>query len=245
MTSPGVVPRPVQPLEAMRAMRRLLADPDATGEVFTIVRHLTGGSFERLYQRVMADPVGRRVLDEKRDILEILKDREGLRALPEGSLGREYARFLDTEQISPEGLVEASEETPDDAHFLDERARVLSRRLRDIHDLWHVVTGYQRDLLGEAALLSFTYAQTGNHGIGFIVAVGTLRLAGDGHRDVARLVREAWRRGRRAESFVAADWEALMPLPLAEVRRRLRIDDPPAYRPSFSVAAPSHERHAA
>jgi ubiquinone biosynthesis protein COQ4 len=240
MTSPGVVPRPVQPVAAMRAMRRLLDDPDDTAQVFHIIRALTGRSFENLYQRVMADPDGRRILDEKRDILSVLTDRDRLRGLPEGTLGREYARFLDVERISAEGLVEASDDDPDDAHFLDERARVLSRRLRDTHDLWHVVTGYQRDLLGEAALLAFTYAQTGNHGIGFIVVIGTLRLWREGYGDVVALVHRAWRRGRRAASFVAADWESLLSIPLVEVRSRLGVDEPPAYTPTFSVAAPAH-----
>ena len=127
----GVARRPLQPLVALRAMRTLLADPDDTAQVFHIVRALTGSSFERLYQRVLAHPTGRIVLDEKRNLLPVLQDRDRLRALPEGTLGREYARFLDREGISAEGLVEASNEDQDALVFLDDRARVLSsRRLR-------------------------------------------------------------------------------------------------------------------
>lgn len=237
MTRRGVVRRPIQPLAAIRAMRTLLADPDDTEQVFRIVRALSGDSFERLYQRVLADPDGARILAEQRDILPVLKDREALRALPDGTLGREYARFLDREGISPEGLVEASREEDDDRHFLDERARVLSLRLRDTHDLWHVVTGYQRDLLGEAALLAFTYAQGRNPGIGFIVLVVILKHWREGHREALHLNLEGYRRGRRAASLIAADWEALLPLPLAEVRRRLKVEEPPSYRPLFSAAA--------
>lgn len=237
MTTRGVVPRPIQPLQAMRCMRILMADPDDTAQVFHIIRALTGSSFERLFQRVLAHPTGRKVLDERRDILPILRRREDLRGLPDGTLGREYARFLDTEHISAEGLVDASGEELDEADYLDDRARVLSNRLRDTHDLWHVVTGYQRDLFGEHALLAFTYAQTRNHGIGFIVLVAALRRWREGRRDVLPLVREGFRRGRRAESFVAADWERLLERPLAEVRRLLKVDEPPAYTPLFSAAA--------
>lgn len=237
MSQRGVVSRPIQPVVALRAMRTLLSDPDDTAQVFRIVRALSGNSFERLYQRTLADPMGARVLGEKRDILPLLKDRERLRSLPDGTLGREYARFLDDEDLSADGLVDASTEEEDDSHFLDERARVLSRRLRDTHDLWHVAAGYHRDLFGEAALLAFTYAQGRNHGIGFIVAVALLKHWQEGHPEALRLIREGYRRGRRAKSFICADWEALLELPLAEVRRRLDVEDVPAYAPLFSWRA--------
>jgi len=50
----------------------------------------------------------------------------------------------------------------------------LRNRMRDTHDLWHVVTGYKGDLVGEASLLAFLFAQTRNPGVGFIVAVALL-----------------------------------------------------------------------
>jgi ubiquinone biosynthesis protein COQ4 len=239
MKNRGIVSRPIRPFRALRAMRALLADPDDTSQVFLIIRALSGNSFERLYQRVDADPAGHRLLDEKRDLLAVLQDRESLRALPNGTLGREYARFLDRERISPEGLVDASAEE-DPPVYLDERARVFGLRLRDMHDLWHVVTGYKRDLFGEAALLAFTYAQTRNHGVGFIVMVALLRQLHDGHREAMRLTWAAWQRGRRAGSFPAADWEALLSQPLDRVRTILKVEDLPSYTPLFSKAAPVH-----
>jgi len=237
MAKRGVIHRPLQPLTALRAMRTLLADPDDTAQVFAIIRALTGSSFERLYQRVLAHPTGSVVLNEKRDILPVLQNRDRLRELPEGTLGREYARFLDREGISPEGLVDASKEDETELNFLDARARVLSLRLRDIHDLWHVVTGYQRDLFGEHALLAFSYAQTRNHGIGFIVVMAAISRWREGRREVVPLAWEGYQRGRRAESLVAADWEGLLDKPLAEVRARLNVPEPPEYTPQFSAAA--------
>ena len=51
------------------------------------------------------------------------------------------------------------------------------RRVRDLHDLWHVLTGYGRDPLGEVCLLAFTYAQTRLTGLGAIAFLGTFRIA--------------------------------------------------------------------
>lgn len=233
----GVVPRSVEPLTAWRAMRNLLRNPDDTAQVFHIVRALSGNAFERLYQRTLATPEGARILEERRDILPLLMDRDSLRALPEGTLGREYARFLDEEGLSPDGLVEASEEEADEYHFLDDRAQVLSRRLRDTHDLWHVAAGYQRDLFGEAALLGFTFAQGRHPGIGFIVLVAMLKYMREGQPQAVRLTWNGFLRGLRAESFICADWEGLLAVPLDEVRRRLKVEDVPRYTPAFSEAA--------
>jgi ubiquinone biosynthesis protein COQ4 len=232
-------PEPVRPIEALRALRALLASPDDTAQVFRVIRALSGRSFERVLDRVLADPTGRRILEERRSLLPALADRARLRALPDGTLGREYARFMDAEAISAEGLLEASRSPePEPEHRLGAAGQVLGERLRDMHDLWHVVTGYGRDLFGEAALLAFTYAQTRNRGIGAIVLVGLWRMWRGGAREAAALVRRAWWRGRRAAFLPAADWEALLELPLDEVRRRLRVGPPPTYTPLRSTAAP-------
>ena len=213
---------PVRPLEALRAMRALIDNPDDTAEVFRVIRALAGRNFERLFARVMADPTGARILEEGRSLLPVLDDRARLRALPEGSLGNEYARFMDAEHISAGGLEEASLVTK--TEFYDERARCLSERLRDMHDLWHVVTGYGRDLVGEGALLAFSHAQTRNRGVGFIVLVGMLKFWQAGRPEVVRVMRKGWRRGHRAAFLPAVDWEAMLLRPLDEVRRALRIE---------------------
>jgi ubiquinone biosynthesis protein COQ4 len=183
----------------------------------------------------MADPTGARILEEGRSIVSVLDDRARLRALAPGTLGHEYARFMDAEHISAGGLEEASLAIKTD--FYDERAQCLSDRLRDTHDLWHVVTGYGRDLVGEGALLAFTYAQTRNRGIGFIVLIGMLKFWQGGHPEVVGVMREGKHRGRRAAFLPAVDWEAMLPRPLDEVRRELRIEPLTAYEAILSSDA--------
>jgi len=67
-----------------------------------------------------------------------------------------------------------------------------------MHDLWHVATGYGRDLVGEASLLAFSYAQTRNRGVGLIVAVAGLRASGD-FAFARPMIVEGYRRGKRAQ----------------------------------------------
>lgn len=242
MAGRGTKPRRIDLPQAVRSMRTLLADPENTAEVFVIIRALAGDAFERLYQRTIAAPGGCVALAPNGKLTDLLDDRERLNALPEGSLGRVYATFMAEENLSATGLVEASADELDEPIFLDPRAQELSRRLRDSHDLWHVLTGYGRDLLGEACLLAFSFAQTGNPGVGFIASVGSLRLRAAGHRDAVRLLYEGYRRGKRASLLSSVQWEVLLELPLDEVRRRLGIRPAQAYTPVFSQeAAKLHE----
>jgi len=232
--------RRVRPLEAWRAMRALLADPDDTARVFDIIDALSGRTRDRVFRRFLRTPGAERLLAERPRLLDHLADREALLALPEGSLGRAYAEFTAREQISPDGLVAASAEGgrgPDPDASPEQRW--FGERLRDQHDLWHVVTGYGRDLLGEGALLAFTHAQTRNPGIGFIVAVAWWR-AGEAPA-IRRLFREAHRRGRRAAWLPAQPWEALLPRPLEAVRRELGVGAPVRYEPLRSSGAPPLE----
>lgn len=237
MAQRGTTRRRIEWLKAVRSMRNLLKDPEDTAEVFVIIRSLAGDAFERLFQRTIAAPGGNEALDPTLELTTVLDDHATLEALPEGSLGRTYAAFMAEENLSATGLVEASEEDPDDLTFIDPRARQLSRRLRDTHDLWHIVTGYGRDLIGETCLLAFSYAQTRNPGVGFIVVVGSLRLRTGGHPEAPGLVREGFKRGKRAAFLAPVKWEALLELPLEEVRRRLGIEPSSDYTPVFSDAA--------
>lgn len=223
-------PRPRNPLrfgDAWRALKKLIADPDRTDQVFVIIDALAGNSGEKQFRRFSATPVGQRVLSEERDILATLSDRNALQTLPEGSLGRTYATFMSAEQISADGLVEASMEGGGKRNRDDIDRQRYGMRVRDTHDLWHVATGYNRDLLGEAMLLAFTYAQTRNPGIGVIVAMALVRSGSiPGAR---RMIRQAYKRGRQAVWLPGADWETLLPRPLDDVRSELGLQDLPVY----------------
>lgn len=221
----------IRPLVARRALHRLLQNPDDTEQVFHVIRAMSGRSFERLLRRVRRDPVGRGIVEQRRDLIPVLSNRERLLSLPEDTLGNHYARFMQAEQISSQGLADASNGAGQERRDLwfDPEAEAFGARLRDMHDLWHVVTGYSRDILGELALLAFTYQQTGNRGIGYIVRQVERRMRKGGNAEVSAFLRQASERGRRATLLPAADWEALLQRPLAEVRRDLRVGEPVDY----------------
>jgi ubiquinone biosynthesis protein COQ4 len=211
---------------AWRALRTLIADSERTDQVFEIVRALSGNSFERAFQRFIATGEGLRMLAERPSLLATLSNREALEALPAGSFGRAYAQFMHEGQLDAAGLVEAEQMA--DQNFakdqpFDPDREFFGDRLRDMHDLWHVLTGYGRDEAGEAANLAFTLGQVWNPGIAFIVLAGALIGPKDRTLYWQRYLFRAWRRGRRATLLTAAPYERLLRLPLEEVRRQLGI----------------------
>src|SRR5215831_5059705 len=92
---------------AFRALVGLAQDTTRTDHVFTIISSLSGDTLERTYQAFKRTPHGQRLLQERTDLMAILSDRAKLAAMPEGSLGRAYLKFMDRAMISAGGLVDA------------------------------------------------------------------------------------------------------------------------------------------
>ena len=222
----------VQPITALRAVRALIRNPESTGEVFKVIQALKGGSLRQSVDRMSAHEAGRELLRCKPSILERLSDREALAAMPEGSLGRVYLDFVLAGNLSAEGLVAASEEAPRDEsrEWLDPEEMWLADRLRDFHDLQHVLTGYGRDELGELCLLSFMTTQTYNRGISFIVFMGRRKYRqAMPHMDVDALVREGRDIARAARWLPEVHWEERLGEPLEALRAELGLQAPARY----------------
>jgi ubiquinone biosynthesis protein COQ4 len=227
-----------QPLLAWRALQALMKDGEDTKQAFVITDVLRGKSVQRNYDRFRKSAVGHAVLTERRVLLERLCDRAALATLPTGTLGRCYHEFMTKENLTAEGLVEASlatytDETPRDVRlFLD--------RARDTHDLSHVVTGYGRDGLGEISLLAFAYGQSGNFGLAFISFIVMEKVAREfPHLPIRATVWEGYRHGRAAAKFNDADWEPMLREPLDVVRARLGVKPPTRYQAIMAMAPQS------
>lgn len=233
-TTPAEAPRrPREWRRAFHALRALLADPDDTIQAFEIFDAVDRTTEERAFRRFAADPVGQRLLRTRPSLAAALSDRAALAAMVPGSFGRAYLAYLDANRFDPLGLVtlerklEATvrargEERPklDDAREWFHERGILS------HDLWHVLTGYGTDDLGEATLLSFGWAQSRGWAEGVLVAGVAVRgtmLAGP---SFPRYLFQAWRRGRRSSWLPVLPLEELLPEPLADVQRAAAIPAP-------------------
>jgi ubiquinone biosynthesis protein Coq4 len=146
------------------------------------------------------------------------QDLATLRALPEGSLGREYARFLDANGITPLVVSDAVR-----ARFHDQP---FALRYAMTHDLHHVLAGFDTTLAGEAGVLAFNVGQgaapVGRSMLPIVRALYSLASPRQA-RAIGRNVRVGFEAGRRADLVMAAPIESYFEQPIDDVRRRLRI----------------------
>ena len=215
---------------ARREMRTIRNDPNDIEAGARLASALGGaGSPHKTLARMRRSEVGRRILATKRPLLPVLMDRDRLRALPDGVVGREYVRFADREQIYPEYLKEIVEKTGMSPQEREED--FIHGRGRDLHDVLHLVTGYGRDPVGEIALLAFSGAQGGSRAPMLLSLLGCFKAARIGRFDVLGVWWQALRRARRARFLLAEDWEVLLERPLGEVQKELGLWPMPTYKP--------------
>ena len=163
-------------LAALRAVRRLLTDKEDTGQVFEIMRALNGNATVKNYAQLLRTPGGR-LAYEHVELAPLLMDDAWLDSFAPGTVGAAYRTFIRSENISAEGLAEVSRQGATQIDVQHPYAW-FGRRMRDSHDLWHILSGYHRDGLGEACLVAFSYAQTKGLGWAFIgAAAAALRTS--------------------------------------------------------------------
>ncbi|WP_434426072.1 Coq4 family protein [Nannocystis pusilla] len=202
---------------ALRALRTLRDDPKdiAAGKALNL--SLNRGALARLREELARSEDGRRLLAERPPLDGRVLDLAALGRLPEGTLGREFARYFGANGIIPF-------ENPYPVHS---DVEYLSRRYRDEHDLVHVLTGYGTDVPGEVELQAFIVGNLGLRTAALIVVFTTLKvlptLPDITVRDYLRRVAAAYRRGRAARPLLGVRYEHLWDKPVEQVRAMLDI----------------------
>lgn len=227
----------IRPFKAMGHMNKLLADKEDTEQVFHIIDALSGNTLERHLKRIIKTPEGLAMMDRRRELPEIMDDHDRWEALPDGTVGRAYVAFMKREGLTAAGLVEESEKMFAHHERFEDDLEFYGRRLRDTHDLYHVLTGYGRDKLGEICVLAYSHAHQGGFGTEFISFMGARDLAKE--TPEGRLVKaarkEAKKNGKASLSLVCEDIVALMHEPLIAARQRMGIAEPVKYKAALNA----------
>lgn len=216
---------------AFAALRRLRANKEDTGQVYAVMHALSGNAYELDYIRLLETPDGGRIAYERVELAERLLDPAWRASFPPGSVGAAYVDFLDRENLSTQGLIDESHKGVPPAELDQHHPYVwFFRRMRDLHDIWHVLTGYGRETLGERCLLAFSFQETHDLGRAIMAAAGIAQAHGPYAHKARAAIREARARGSRARWLPAEDYEALMFEPLDAARARLGLAPPLAYQ---------------
>lgn len=232
-------PRSLGPLGLLRELTRARRAGPGPETVFRLLRPFHGPQLDSIFARCMGDPTARRILEQGRSLHPVLLDADRLRGLADGTLGREYLRFMEANQIDIVSFAEASWKYMLREDYASEEAWTLANRLRDIHEIVHVISGYGTDVLGEMCELVFNLQEDPRPRATWIAVranIAAFRRLGALHAEDA--IRHAYRRGQRAGLMVGADWEAMLDWPLERVRETLGIDPPAPYAPVPATGEP-------
>jgi ubiquinone biosynthesis protein COQ4 len=142
---------------------------------------------------------------------------QSLAEMPSDTLGGAYGKFMIARGLLPESLPDW--EIKSDIDY------VLAH-LYESHDLWHVITGFDTDIAGEAGLQAFYLAHTRSYLPFFVlsaVLINTaLRSYGEKEKRMDSVVR-GWLLGRRARSLVGFNWTQYWNKDLQQLRTELGL----------------------
>jgi len=233
--------RPRRPLKALHHFRELIKNKEDTTQVFYIIEALNGDAFQKGFVKFANSENGQKRLKDKRYLPDFLDNHDWLRTLPEGSFGRAYLDFMTHEGLTAQGLVEEYQTSGIRREFDHPEMNIYGDRLRDTHDMLHVLTGYGRDALGEASVLGYSHSQHGGLGVLFIAygAAREIKKNAPKGSPVYKSINEGRRLGQAAKDLVYEDIMELLPRPLDEARKYLGIALPTHYH---DVHAQMHAR---
>ncbi|CZT40888.1 probable Ubiquinone biosynthesis protein COQ4, mitochondrial [Rhynchosporium secalis] len=107
----------------------------------------------RLRDAMLSSPTGRRILKDRPRVTSKTLKMEYLRSLPENTVGKAYADWLDLEGVSPDTRSEVQ-------YIDDEECAYVMQRYRECHDFYHALTGLPIIIEGEIAVKAFEFANT-------------------------------------------------------------------------------------
>ena len=144
---------------------------------------------------------------------------DDLMSHPAHTLGGALARFHRSNSLSPSIY---HHPTPFTA---DPEAAYLMQRIRQCHDVWHVLTGLGVQGHEEILLHAFSLAQTGLPSSVALMLLGSIKhmLLEGRLRTFRRGIREAYDVGRRCESLLAVHWERHFTDSVESIRKRYGV----------------------
>jgi ubiquinone biosynthesis protein COQ4 len=227
----------MRPLKAWRHFRKLVANKEDTEQVFHITEALKGRRSHRQAWAVIASEDGQRYLAEETDIPGMLDDHDRWADCGPNSVAAHYIAFMKHEGLTAAGLVAESEKFMPPERQLGDLTEWYFKRLRDTHDLCHILTGYGREALGEASLLGFTYEQNHNRGVWFIAyaAAHQIRKQTRTRAPIYASIAEGRRLGRAAAKLAHMDVERVMRMDIAAARAWLGVGEPVVYRECLRI----------
>lgn len=216
--------RNIDYIQTIKGVVTLLRDPGQTDSIYDVEEGL---------RNIKAAQLSVEFLKSKPEVAAIIAERylapepdmEALLKLPKESLGYAYASYLTEAGFDPNFYRKIA--VVDDVSY-------VFLRIRQSHDIWHIITDMKTDVIGELGLKGFELAQTRRPMSIILLAGGLLRTLLSSPEDLNLLldrIAVGYRMGAKAKPFLAQKWEENWEKPLSEWRAELGVELAPVYVP--------------
>ena len=195
----------------------LMLDPENTHSVFDMDDGLRNNDATReLLRFTIKSPAVQSIVDE-RYLQPGVPDTQRLRQMPEGSLGERYTTHLDSMGFDPDYYRKI--DVKDDIDY-------IMMRIRQTHDIWHVVTGFDTHPLGEICIKAVELAQTHRPMAAAICAGSVFRYIMHEPEHFGYCIESiaaGYHLGLRSGPLLAMKWEEMCDRPVTDIRKDLNL----------------------
>lgn len=206
----------LQSLKLLAGLTSFLKNPGSLESVFAVANSVKNGPLgDQMMRHLLKDSQFKSLVKERWRPQPI--DLSALQTLPEGSLGRCYADQLIRQDITPETLIDPSP--------VDSDKDFIVHRLKETHDITHVLTGFGIDGASELGLQGFNLAQNRSPLAVMLIFGGMLSALQNDEAlsPMLRALAQGFQMGLDAELVIARKLEDDWDRPLADWQRELNL----------------------
>ena len=206
----------LQSLKMVASLATFLKNPGSLDSVFAVAGSLKDSPLaDQMKRHLLAHPQFNALMKEgwRPKAIDLME----LQELPEDTLGRCYADQLISQGITPDALIDPSPVSNDTEY--------ITHRLRETHDIIHVLTGFGIDGDSELGLQGFNLAQTRSP-LAVMLIFGGMLAALQNDEPLAPMLRalsRGFQLGLDAELVIARKLEEGWDRPLQEWRQELKL----------------------
>ena len=206
----------LQSLRMLSSLGKFLQDPGSLESVYAIAGSIQDSPMAAQMMRHMLEKPGIKAMAKEGWRPQPI-DLDALADLPEGSLGRCYAEQLRSQGITPETLIDPSP--------ISSERDLIIHRLKETHDIVHVLTGFGIDGPGELGLQAFNLAQNRSPLAVLLIFGGLLKSLQEDEplETLLHALSRGFELGLRAKCVVSYRLEDGWDRPLQEWREQLGL----------------------
>ena len=206
----------IQSLRMLAGLGKCLQHPDDLQSVYAVAASVQGSPMAAQMMRHMLSQPGIAAMIQQQWRPAPI-DLDALEQLPPGSLGHCYASQLKSQGITPQTLIDPTPITSD--------KEFIVHRLKETHDIVHVLTGFGVDGVGEIGLQAFNLAQNRSPLAVLLIFGGMLKTLQDDEplEELLHAISRGFEMGLKAECVVGYRLEDAWERPLNEWRMELNL----------------------